>query len=372
MLNQIQVKAFKPKEKKYEVSDGHGLYLRVYPTGKKIYFLRMSVNSRTYSETLGETCEITLDDARMRACEFASKLHNDPRINKKTFKQVADEWSAEQKERIQHFEKVEILLNHIVPVIGKMNIDDIDDAVLKKALKPLEDANKISTVHRVVFKVNNIMKYAYSMGYIERIKTLYAIKRFKQKAPTVHRAWVDPNELNVVLNKMDDVSELMTDYFLFCIYSMLRPKENAQIKWEWVDFDKGLITIPAEFMKMNNVHIVPLSTQMISVLKHFEELSGGYEYVFPSINRGMEKHMSSSIFNAWLRRKGFKDKVTAHGFRATARTWLARNHIPESVAEACLSHQKGSAVLEAYNHEHFLEERRDVMQQWANFVDSKR
>lgn len=372
MLNQIQVKAFKPKEKKYEVSDGHGLYLRVYPSGKKIYFLRLSVNSHTYSETLGETCEITLDDARLRACEFASKLHNNPRINKKRFNQVAEEWCTEQKERIQHFDKVEILLNHILPVIGKMYVDEIDDAVLKKALKPLEDANKISTVHRVIFKVNNIMKYAYSMGYIDRIKTLYAIKRFKPKAPTVHRAWIDPDELNVVLCKMDSVTDLMTDYFMFCIYSMLRPKENAQLKWEWVDFNRKLITIPAEFMKMNNVHIVPLSSQMTGVLNRYHELFGDSEYVFPSINRGLNEHMSSNIFNSWLRRMGFKDKVTAHGFRATARTWLARNHIPESVAEACLSHQKGSAVVEAYNHEHFLEERRGVMQQWADFVDSKR
>lgn len=371
MLNQIQVKSFKPKDKKYEVADGHGLYLRVYPTGKKIYFLRMSVNSHTYSETLGETCEITLDDARMRACEFASKLHSNPRINKKTFQQVVDEWCVEQKERIQHFDKVQILLNHIVPAIGRMNVEDIDDAVLKRALKTLEDANKISTVHRVIFKVNAIMKFAYSQGYIERIKTLYAIKRFKPKAPTVHRAWIDPDNLEIVLSKMDDVCELTADYFMFCIYSMLRPKENAQLKWEWVDFDRGLITIPAAFMKMNNVHIVPLSTQMTAVLKRYHEFSGG-EYVFPSINRGLNEHMSSCIFNAWLRRMGFKNQVTAHGFRATARTWLARNHIPESVAEACLSHQKGSAVVEAYNHEHFLEERREVMQRWADFVDSKR
>ena len=373
MLTENKIKSLKSKEKKYEILDGNGLYVRVYPSGKKVYLLRVMYKRCMYNEVLGECNTLTLLDARLKACHFLSKVEDDSENRVRTFQSVYEEWAKEKKTKIQHWLAVENLINHILPKIGKLEIESIDDSTLKSALHDLEEQGKINTVHRIIFKVNEIMRFAYSMGYIERIKTQYAIQRFPKMPAHVHRAWIDPDDLNLVLKTFSHASEYYTDFFMFSIYSMLRPGENATLQWDWIDWKNNLLTIPATHMKMKRDHKVPLSSQMLQILRKNKELNINDTYVFAMIRKGgTTVHISKSAFQCFIQRVKLIGKCSPHGFRATARTWMARVHIPEQVAEACLAHVSGNQVVVAYNHETFLEERRKVMQQWADFVDSKR
>lgn len=373
MLTENKIKSLKSKEKKYEILDGNGLYVRVYPSGKKVYLLRVMYKRCMYNEVLGECNTLTLLDARLKTCHFLSKVEDDSENRVRTFQSVYEEWAKEKKTKIQHWRIVEGLLKYVLPTIGKLGIETIDDSTLKLALRDLEERGKISTVHRVVFKVNEIMRFAYSMGYIERIKTQYAIQRFPKKPTVVHRAWIDPEKLNVVFDSFKHASEYYTDFFMFSIYSMLRPGENAILQWDWIDWKNNILTIPAKSMKMKREHRVPLSSQMLQILRKMKELNISDVYVFATIRKsGFSDHISKAAFQNFLKKVKLLSLCSPHGFRATARTWMARVHIPEQVAEACLAHVSGNQVVVAYNHETFLEERRKVMQQWADFVDSKR
>lgn len=373
MLTENKIKSLKSKEKKYELLDGNGLYVRVYPSGKKVYLLRVMYKRYMYNEVLGECNRLTLLDARLKACHFLSDIEDETENKVRTFKSVYEEWAEEKKQKIKHWYVVENLVSHVLPKIGKLGIETIDDSTLKSALRELEDQGKINTIHRVIFKVNEIMRFAYSMGYIERIKTQYAIQRFPKLPAIVHRAWIDPDKLNIVLDSFKHASDYYTNFFMFSIYSMLRPGENAILQWDWIDWKNNILTIPGQSMKMKRDHQVPLSSQMLQILRKMRELNISDTYVFATIRKGgASDHITKAAFQNFLKKVKLLSLCSPHGFRATARTWMARVHIQEQVAEACLAHVSGNQVVVAYNHETFLEERRKVMQQWADFVDSKR
>jgi integrase len=139
--------------------------------------------------------------------------------------------------------------------------------------------------------------------------------------------------------------------------------------WPEVDFTKNLWSIPAQRMKMRRPHLVPLSLQAIAILHEMKQLSGGTDFVFPSIRSG--KPLSDNTFNAALRQMGYgQEQVVAHGFRASASTILnqpERGFNPD-VIEAALAHEDEDSVRRAYNRSNYFKERVPLMQQWA-FLD---
>lgn len=376
MLTSITLKALKGNGKKQEIRDGaFGLILIVSPTGVKRFVVRLNFNKKLYSKSLGQYPDISLQEARAQAEAFCREVKGQENVmlSRKTFMQVYTEWTKEKKPTIKHWDKVELLFRHVMPTIGKIYIGEIDDATLKLALKDLEETDRIDTLHRVIFKVNEVMRFAYSQGYIDRVKTEYAITRFKKKAPCKHRANIDPDRICDVFKIAEEhnVSSYGMTYMLWSIYSMLRPKENSCLQWSYVDFENKILTIPADVMKMGNEHKVPLSNQMLELLYELRTMGLSDTWIFPS-QKSTDKHINPCFLSNILKRIGLKDICSAHGFRATARTWLAREHVHQDTAEACLAHIKGTAVEQAYNHEDFFNERRKVMALWCNFVDMQR
>lgn len=160
-----------------------------------------------------------------------------------------------------------------------------------------------------------------------------------------------------------------------------RPGNIRQMQWAWVDFDRAMLTIPSEDMKRRKLHklngrphLVPLAKQAIAILKDLHPLTGRGQYVFPSLRTG-ERPMSENTVNAALRRLGFaSDEMTAHGFRAMARTVMVEHFpgISPDVLEAQLAHGKSGPLGAAYDRANFMAQRVQMMQQWADYLDRLR
>ena len=147
-------------------------------------------------------------------------------------------------------------------------------------------------------------------------------------------------------------------------YTLLRPGEYTLMKWDWIHDD--VIEVPADSMKMKRPHRVPISRQLKAVIN---ELPKRGEYVFYSASSA-NGHISLGCLALFLKRIGYKDRLTAHGIRSVGRTWMAENKIPFDVAELCLAHSVGTQTVQAYNRTDLLDERREAMQKWCDYVDS--
>jgi integrase len=161
---------------------------------------------------------------------------------------------------------------------------------------------------------------------------------------------------------------------------LLRPGELRHLEWAWIEFDGATLTVPAELMKRMKAdkadgppHMVPLALQAVEILRDLHPLTGHGRFVFPSLLTG-ERCMSENTVRGALRRMGYgNDDMTAHGFRATARTMIAeRLGIALEIIEAQLAHAVGDALGSAYNRTQFLEQRRDMMAKWADYLDQLR
>lgn len=149
----------------------------------------------------------------------------------------------------------------------------------------------------------------------------------------------------------------------------VRPGELRHAEWSEIDLDLAQWKIPADKMKMRQVHIVPLSKQALAVLVEISGLTGTGKFVFPSLRSG-SRPMSNNTINAALRRMGYgKEELTGHGFRSMASTLLHENGWKTDVIERQLAHAEGNSVKAAYNHAQHLPERRKMMQWWADYLD---
>lgn len=159
-------------------------------------------------------------------------------------------------------------------------------------------------------------------------------------------------------------------FFLFSLASLLRPKENTELKWEYIDFKKKIITIPAEAMKMRRDHRVPLTQFMIEILKNqqalIKALNVDCPYVWYSF-KAKEGHYSTNTLSKFLRENGYDKILTPYGFRSIGRTFMADKNVTHEVAEACLAHVEGG-VVRIYQRSDFLEKRREAMNLWSEYI----
>ncbi|BBP45006.1 hypothetical protein THMIRHAS_03790 [Thiosulfatimonas sediminis] len=181
----------------------------------------------------------------------------------------------------------------------------------------------------------------------------------------------DSKSLNRLLN---DVAEYNGDISTRVAlevqaYIFLRPTELAELEWQFVELDKGQIIIPAESMKMDRPHVVPISKQVKRLLEQQQQYSGHGRYVFPSPHN-MGKPLSSQTLNAALHRMGYRGKHTAHGFRGTASTLLNEMGFNSDWIEKQLAHEEGNKVRASYNKAEYLPERAKMLQVWADYLDS--
>lgn len=264
------------------------------------------------------------------------------------------------------------LEQNIFPWLGKNPISTITAPELLSVLRRIEDRGVIETAHRVKQILGQVFRYAIVTGRAERDPSADlkgALTPYRSK----HMATItDPKEVGAILRAIDGYE----GYFVTrCALQLaplvfVRPGELRQAEWKDIDLENAEWKIPAEKMKMNKVHIVPLSTQAVKILMEVQPLTGMGKYVFPSI-RSSQRPMSNNTVLAALRRMGYpKDEMSGHGFRAMASTLLHENSWPSHIIELQLAHVETNSVKAAYNHALYLDDRKKMMQWWSDYLDS--
>lgn len=388
-LTDTAIRNAKPADNPQKLFDGGGLFLLVTPNGGKWWRLKYRYAGKEKLLSIGTYPEVSLKDARERREEARKHIANgdDPsalkqqtkinmRINAtNTFKAVADEWMSKQVKKnseATHKRHNMILTNDLLPWLGKRPLKEIRAPELLTAIQRIESRGANELAHRALRLANKVFLYGIVTG-----KAVYNIVADLRGAlePVVvtHRAAItDPKEVGGLLRAIESYKGTFTVKCALQLSPMFfaRPGELRNAEWAEFDLVKAEWNIPAEKMKMKMAHLVPLSKQAITILSELKPLTGDGKYLFPS-ERTRDRSMSNNSVNAALRRLGFgHDEMTAHGFRALARTILDEvlGFRPDFI-EHQLAHAVRDPNGRAYNRTAHLVERRKMMQAWSDYLD---
>jgi len=385
-LTDMKVLKAKPKDKPISCFDGGGLYLLVTPTGGKLWRLKYRFNKQERKLALGTYPEISLQDARKRRDDARRLLANDvdPGAIRKAQKQakiedtetvevIAREWHGKFKSKWTEGHAIKILLERdVFPWIGTRPIKEIKAPELLTVLRRVESRGVLEGAHRIRGLCSQFFRYAVSTGRAERNPAQDLIGSLPPAKEKHLAAVTDPKKVRELLQAIDGYtgSYVVKCAMLLSPLVFTRPGELRHMEWSEVDFDNALWSIPAEKMKMREPHLVPLSRQSIKILEDVKKLTGASKYAFPS-GRTFDRPMSNNAVLAALRRMGYtKDEMTPHGFRAMARTIIDEVlQIRPDYIEAQLAHRVSDPLGRSYNRTQHLNERRKMMQTWADYLD---
>lgn len=366
--------------------DGGGLYLLVKPNGSKLWRVKYRMGGVEKLLAIGSLDEFTVEEAREErtAARKALKVGIDPSAKKQaekvatsdTFKAVAEEWLSLQKDLSddtveQYRARFE---SYLFPELGSLPIRDVTPPVLLATLRRIEARGRHETAHRARAAAGRVLRYAIATGRAERdasadLKGALAPIRGKH-----HAALIDPRQVGTLLHVIEGYQGHVTTYCALRLAPLVfvRPGELRAAEWSEFDLNAAEWRIPAERMKMDRPHIVPLSRQAVKILREIASVTAGGKYVFPSI-RDDDRPMSENTVNAALRRLGYTgDEMTGHGFRTVASTLLNEKGIDPDVIERQLAHKEQNKTRAAYNRAERLPERRKMMQLWADYLDQLR
>lgn len=396
-LTDAAIKNAKPREdgKHLKLTDGQGLSLWVMPTGAKYWRLKYRINGKEKLLALGVYPEVSLKEARLKRDDARKQIADgdDPAAVRKmdkviklaaaanTFEAIALEWHERESHEwsAAHSERVlSAMKSHIFPYIGDRPINDIRPLELLEVLRKVESAGNIDTTKRLRQRCSAVFRLAILTGRCDSDPAAPLTDALKSQQATPRKALMreDIPAFLEALEKYDGSvqTKLMMKLMLL---TFTRVGEMAMARWEEIDFDKALWTIPPEHRKLPEKskktapsHLVPLSTKALDVLRQLHAISGGREHIFPNRN-SPRRHMSPETLRRALHSMGFRGKADVHGFRSTASTILNEEGFNPDAIERQLSHIETNKVRAAYNRAEYLEERKNMMQWWSNYLYSE-
>lgn len=407
------IRTIKPGDPRKRLSDGDGLYLLLFVKGGAHgWRFDYSVNGRRKTLSLGTYPDTGLALARKKADEARRLVSEgiDPSDVRKenkaeaqrqreeerradaglpplgSFEAVAREWLERvhtHKVSEGHAERTRIRLEQeVFPWVGREPLAAVTAPKLLECLRRVEARGAIETAHRVRQACGQVFRYGIAIGLCERDPAHDLRDALRPVLVKHHAAILEPMRVGELLRAIHayEGTPVVRAALMLAPLVFQRPGEVRQAEWADFDLEGATWEIPSERMKRTKqqkvsgaAHIVPLSTQAVEILRDLEPLTGSGRYVFPGL-RSRARPMSEVAILAALRRMGFpKDEMTGHGFRAMARTMLAeRLGVPAEVVEAQLAHGKGGPLGGAYDRTEFLEQRRQMMQTWADYLDRLR
>ncbi len=392
MLNDTQVKHAKPKDKKYRLGDGNGLNLIITPNGKKTWVYRYRFNGKENTATFGQYPDTPLLKARQKHTEARKLLKEgvDPNAHKKqekiksslsmgsTFEEMFLQWFESNKDSWKENYQHDVLTRskrHLFPYIGNRHVGDITAQEMLSVFKIIESAGTIDTLHKVKGNASRVFRFCVGIGMIGHDPTRDLPSEIFKRKKVKHLAHIsDPKEIGGLLRMLDEYkgSYQIENALKIAPYVFLRPAELAGLEWSEVDFDDKLIRINANRMKMKTTHLVPLAPQVIAILEKVRSIKTNSKYVFPSPITG-SRHISPESLRAGLRRMGLtNEEMTTHGFRHMASTRLYELGYKGDIIERQLAHGERNKIKAAYNHAEHLEDRRIMMNEWADYLDELR
>lgn len=385
-LTDAAVRSAKPAEKAYKLTDEKGLYLIVTVKGGKWWRLDYRHSGKRKTLSLGTYPEVTLKEVRDKRDEARKAISQgaDPsrqrrlvklesRLAKEnSFENVAKEWAGKQANRWtpdHHDRVVTSLAADVFPDLGEFPVNEITAQDLLKTLRKIEARGAHETAGRVLQRCGAVFRFAVVTG---RCTYNPASDLHGSLTPNkvTHRAALKASEMPEFLDKLENYDgHVQTRLAIrLLMLTFVRPGELRGAMWQEIDMAGAEWRIPAERMKMNDEHIVPLSRQALEILRELHVLNGTYPLVFPGAIKAHQPMSENTVLFA-LYRMGYHGRATGHGFRATASTILNELGYNHDAIERQLAHAPRDKIRAAYNRAQYLPERRKLMQDWADILD---
>lgn len=385
-LTARQVETAKPKEKDYKLSDERGLFLLVKTSGGRYWRMKYRIAGKEKKLSIGVYPEVTLADARLKRDEARKVIAEggDPSEKKQleklarkisvenTFRALAMEWHTHKQASWSesYAESVqEALEKDILPYVGKRPVAEILPLEMLEALRLIEKRGSLEKLRKVRQYCNQIFRYAIATGRAtinpasELTSTLTAPK-------TKHFPHLQENELSTLLTKLAEYhgSPVVRMATRLLMLTGVRTIELRAAEWSEFDFDNAQWAVPEERMKGRRIHLVPLSKQVMAILRELQVYTGQYRLLFPG-RCDINKPMSEASINMVLKRIGYDGRATGHGFRHTMSTILHEHGFNTAWIELQLAHVDKNSIRGTYNHAQYLDNRREMMQWYADHID---
>lgn len=402
MLSDSKIKTLKPTEKMYRILDAERLYIEVRPSGKKIWRFKYTLNGKEGTISFGEYPSVSLAVARKRKEDAKALLakginpvedRNQKEEEKRaatnnSFKAITEEFIKEKMKYksegyVDRFKGA--MERDIYKIIGNKPIKEVNSAdvlqIMKNTMERIKKQDNFATGEAAANLnrrfIGLVMRYAIVTLRTDTDPT-YAVKEAIESPQVEHARPLEPHERTTLRTNIDTYkgSSTVRNATLTLLYSMLRTIEVRKMEWPFVHFDDRIIKFPRSSrrrrqersMKMDRVHIVPMSDQLYEILKDQYAITKGQKYVFASPQK-RDCMISRTTLNKMLTYIGLND-VTAHDFRATASTLLYEKGYEEAWIEKQLAHAEQNRTKASYDHSQHLDARRKMMQDWADIVDS--
>ena len=388
MLTDTQIRGLKPKERPYKKTDSRGLYVITNPDGSRWWRFKYHYAGRekllslgTYPDTSLKLARDKRDDARTLLAENidpSAKRQAEKAARTNTLNAIADEWfragcpggknlhlkATTVGQLRQRFDK------YLKPRLGAMPIATITVQGLRSVLLKMQDSGTLETAHRVRALAERVFRYAIATGRAER-NVAGDLRGTLAAVSTTHFAAItEPDEIGGLLRAIDGYQGQPSVMYALRMapYVFVRPGELRGARWPEIDLSAATWVIPGTRMKMGRPHTVPLSKQVLAILKELYEITGEGELLFPGL-RSRSRPISDNSLNAALRRLGYsKTEMTTHGFRTMASTRLHELGFESADIELQLAHLDRNQIRATYNRAQRLPKRRKMMQQWADYL----
>ena len=386
-LTDTRIRSLKPSEKPYRLADGGGLGLEVKTTGSRLWRYRYRLAGKENVFAIGAYPEVSLKEARIarddarrlvkeglhpaqqRKADRLRAVHE----NANTFKAVAMEWLEANKNHWTprtYLQRKRLLERDVFPSIGALPMRDVTSADGHAILQRIEArAPQMAVIAKQ------------SIGAISRLAMVtmradtdiaYPLRNMVRTAPVQHKSPLRPNEIPKFFAALDQYAGYFPTKAAIRLlwFTLARPTEVLEARWDEFDLDSAIWIIPAGRMKMRRSHTFPLPAQAIELLRVLQGISGSFPYLVPNRN-DPRRHATHSVLIKAFGSMGYTGKFSPHGIRVTGRTILGEQGHPRDVLERQIAHQDAKHVR-AYDQGDRLEARRVVMQQWADYLDGLR
>lgn len=387
-LSNMSCQTAKPKSKSYKIFDGGGLYLEITPAGTKLWRLKYRLHGKEKRIAIGAYPVVSIADARKAREKIKNDLRAgiDPVIKRLQtaqtralakqldFRSMATEWYYKQislwkpshaKIILHRFEK------YIFPYLGNFALSDIEPLMMLSCLQKIERTAP-DLCQRMKAMCGHVFKYAIATGRAKSDPT-YGLEAAMKKFKRGHYASVSVDEFPEFMACLKGYEpKVHRQTFLalmLLLLTFVRTCELVEARWEEINFEKAIWVIPAERMKMNLPHIVPLSKQSLTIFRRLKELNGNSEFIFPRYYNP-RKHMSKNTMLVAIKRMGYNGRMTGHGVRSLALGILKEKlGYPHDIADRQLAHVPKSSIDRAYDRAKFLPQRIRMMQEYADYID---
>lgn len=389
MLTDTKLRSLKPQGKVYRLADANGLCVEVRPSGARIWRYRYRFAGKANMLTIGDYPAVSLAEARAEREKARAQLKKgmDPALVVKieraaqeeeagnTFGALAEELVVQRAKKLTPGSVVRErrMLERDLGSIADLPVRSVTAPILLKALRKIEARGAVETAHRARAAAGMVFRYAIATGRAENNPALSLAGALTPTKTKHFSSLTEPGEVAKLLKAIYGYqgSPIVSAALKLSALLFVRPGELRGARWEDIDLDAAewrYIT-----SKTQTQHIVPLAGQVVELLEDVRPYARKSQYVFPSV-RSIQKPISENTINAALRNLGFDgEMMTAHGFRAMARTLLDEvlGFRPDFI-EHQLAHAVRDPLGRAYNRTTHLGERKKMMQAWANYLDALR